>query len=245
MRKKKKIDVLDLGFVSYEDHMGDDLTVVNAARVSFNKRSGLDPDGNMYPNDEKLISYLARNDHWTPFSHPQITLHVKAPMFVRTQLFKHKVGMTENEVSRRYVTEDPQFYFPQWRGAPTDGAKQGSSDFIRGDSCTPLDMTMHDVIMASSTAYRSLLNSGIAPEQARSVLPQCTYTEWWWTGSLAAYARMYTLRIDLHTQWETRQYADAIGRIVSMLYPISWKYLTTDEWIIKEGSNAVQERGTT
>lgn len=243
--RKKKIDVLDGGFISYEDHMGDDLTVVNAARVSFGKRSASDPDGNMYPNDVRLIEYLARNDHWTPFSHPQVTLHVKAPMFVRAQLFKHKVGMTENEISRRYVTEDPQFYFPQWRHAPENGVKQGSGDFIDPLRCGSLDMTMHDVIMSSSTAYRSLLEAGVAPEQARSVLPQCTYTEWWWTGSLAAYARMYLLRIDQHTQWETRQYAEAIGRIVSVLFPVSWSSLTKTEWIVKENVDAVQERGAT
>ena len=120
-----KVRVLDHGFVQYVSHMGDDLTVVNAARVSFNKESE-----SFGERDEKLVAYLAKHNHWTPFSHPQITIRIKAPIFVRTQLFKHKVGFTENEISRRYVTFSPEIYTPRWRFAPTDGAKQGSSIFI-------------------------------------------------------------------------------------------------------------------
>jgi len=219
--EKPYISVLNCGHVEYVDHLGNDLTVVNAARVSFNKESM-----EFCGKDEKLIAYLAKHKHWTPFAHPQITLRIKAPIFVRTQLFKHKVGFTENEVSRRYVTEHPQFYNPEWRSAPTDGAKQGSSDFIRDERVHTLDKLYGDVIMQAENVYNQLIANGVAPEQARSVLPQGTYTEWWWTGSLSAYARVYAQRIDSHAQWEVQQYAKAISEIIQPLFPYAWKALT-------------------
>lgn len=222
-----KIDVLDKGFVSLIDYMGSDLTVVNAARVSFNKESELEEqDGLSFLSikDEKLIKYLAKNNHWTPFAHPVISLRIKAPIFVRTQLFKHKVGFTENEISRRYVTFDAEVYNPHWRDAPKDGAKQGSSGFSIYNKSA--DDVFNSSVEKSITAYKSLLHLGIAPEQARSVLPQGTYTEWWWTGSLSAYARVYKQRIDAHAQWEVQQYAKAIGEIIEPLFPVSWKVLT-------------------
>jgi len=218
-KNSEKIKVLDKGFVQYVSHMGDDLTVVNAARVSFNKESIEFVD-----RDEKLISYLAKHKHWTPFAHPQITLRIKAPIFVRTQLFKHKVGFTENEISRRYVTFEPEIYIPQWRSAPTDGAKQGSSGFL--DNFCELDELYVPHILDSIKLYNKLLENNVAPEQARSVLPQGTYTEWWWTGSLASYARVFAQRIDTHAQWEVQQYAAGIGSIIEKLYPVSWKVLT-------------------
>lgn len=227
-----KIQVLDKGHVDYVSHMGDDLTVVNAARVSFNKESvweEYDHEGNglLANRDEKLINYLAKHKHWTPFAHPQITLRIKAPIFIRTQLFKHKVGFVENEVSRRYVKDQPEVYIPQWRSAPTDGAKQGSSDFVSDVWISNRATEEYKLIIESSfQLYDELIKDGIAPEQARSVLPQGTYTEWWWTGSLAAYARVYHQRIDAHAQWEVRQYADAIGKIIQPLFPVSWKTLT-------------------
>ena len=216
--------VLDHGFVQYVDHMGDDLTIVNAARVSFNKESAWDgeqhwtgsiKDKALSEKDQKLIAYLAKHKHWTPFAHPQITLRIKAPVFIRTQLFKHKVGMTENEVSRRYVSDPPVVYFPHWRGKPTNGAKQGSEDFM------PIDETYNTVgryydmsIRDALHTYEQLVKMGVAPEQARAVLPQGTYTEWWWTGSLSAFARVYTQRVDPHAQWECQQYAKAIAAII-------------------------------
>jgi thymidylate synthase (FAD) len=226
------IPVLDKGFVQYVMHMGDDLTVVNAARVSFNKESEWEEqDGLTFLplRDAKLIQYLAKHRHWTPFAHPQITLRIKAPISIRTQLFKHKVGFVENEVSRRYVDDLPEVYDPRWRNAPTDGAKQGSSDFLSGDD---EKRTLSDEGYAAATrqalaTYESLINIGIAPEQARFVLPQGTYTEWWWTGSLAAYARVHGLRSDPHAQWEVREYASAIDKIVSPLFPVSWDALTS------------------
>jgi thymidylate synthase (FAD) len=230
----KKIEVLDCGFVDYIDHMGSDLMVVNSARVSFAKESDWDsePDFSgarelkLGEKDKKLIAYLAKHKHWTPFAHPQITLRIKAPIFVRTQLFKHKVGFTENEISRRYVDFIPDVYVPFWRGAPTDGAKQGSSGFMKHvESLT--DMYTNHVDDAIDL-YKELLSQGVAPEQARAVLPQGTYTEWYWTGSLAGYARVFKQRIDTHAQWEVQQYADAIGKLIEPLFPVSWKALTTE-----------------
>jgi thymidylate synthase (FAD) len=202
--------------------MGDDLFVVNAARVSFHKISEQFSD-----RDEKLISYLAKHKHWTPFAHPQITLRVKAPISIRTQLFKHKVGFVENEVSRRYVDETPEVYIPKWRTAPVDGAKQGSGGFVdEADSRRAAsDFLYRDSVEKCMDVYESMIAQGIAPEQARFVLPQGTYTEWWWTGSLAAYARVYAQRSDSHAQWEVREYADAIGKVISPLFPVSWKAL--------------------
>ena len=230
----EKIEVLDHGHVQYVEHMGSDLTVVNAARVSFNKESSWDyadshvPSPSLPDKDAKLIAYLAKHQHWTPFAHPQITLRIKAPISIRTQLFKHKVGFVENEISRRYVSETPDVYQPTWRSKPSGGAKQGSEDFMPHDSvhedlCYRYHLCMSDAL----NLYEKLIKEGVAPEQARFVLPQGTYTEWWWTGSLAAYARVYKQRSDPHAQWEVRQYADAIGKIVQPLFPHSWAALTT------------------
>jgi len=228
--------VLDNGFVQYVDHMGDDLTVVNAARVSFHKESDWDgeqhwtgaiKDKKLNEKDQKLIGYLAKHKHWTPFAHPQITLRIKAPIFVRTQLFKHKVGFTENEVSRRYVSDPPSVYFPRWRGKPTNGAKQGSEDFMPiDDDYNTVNRHYELTVREALLTYNELLKRGVAPEQARSVLPQGTYTEWWWTGSLSAFARVYTQRSDPHAQWECQEYAKAISTIIQPLFPHSWKALT-------------------
>jgi thymidylate synthase (FAD) len=234
--RKDIVPVLTTGFVQYVDHMGDDLTVVNAARVSFNKESGWDGEQHwtgsitnrkLPERDEKLISYLAKHKHWTPFAHPQITLRIKAPISIRTQLFKHKQGFVENEVSRRYVTDEPEFYIPDWRAKPTNGAKQGSEDFIDNDALREtFDQLYLESVSKAHGYYKFLIASGVAPEQARFVLPQGAFTEWWWTGSLAAYARVYALRSDPHSQWEVREYANAISTLIEPLFPVSWKALT-------------------
>jgi thymidylate synthase (FAD) len=234
MIMNKKINLLDHGFVNLVDYMGSDLTVVNAARVSFNKESDWDTDPNwtgyrehkLSEKDQKLISYLAKHKHWTPFAHPQITLRIKAPIFIRTQLFKHKVGFVENEVSRRYVSDTPEIYCPQWRSKPTTGAKQGSEDFVNPELVNSYNTDWERIAKPALEVYHKLIAEGVAPEQARSVLPQGTYTEWWWTGSLSAYARVYAQRIDPHAQWEVRQYAQAIYDIIQPLFPHSWKALT-------------------
>jgi thymidylate synthase (FAD) len=239
-----KIKVLDKGHVELMDHMGSDLTVCNAARVSFNKESewGLDFDAIerlkscpynkddvrvLKEKDEKLIRYLAKHNHWTPFAHPQITLRIKAPVSIRTQFFKHKQGFVENEISRRYVSYEPEFYSPTWRGKPTDGAKQGSEDFVTEETRTNLyDAIYRESCETALHVYNTLIEKGIAPEQARFVLPQGMYTEWYWTGSLAAYARFYKQRKDDHAQWEIREYANAVGKIIEPYFPVSWKHLT-------------------
>jgi len=226
-----RIEVLNRGYVDYVDHMGSDLTVVNAARVSFQKESDWEGDRNwtektLADRDQKLIKYLAKHNHWTPFAHPQITLRIKAPISIRTQFFKHKQGFVENEVSRRYVTDPPEFYIPLWRKAPTEGAKQGSSGFIESAEEIHLRTQRYvDALESCIKHYESLIESGIAPEQARFVLPQGVFTEWWWTGSLAAFARFYKQRSDPHAQWEIQQYAEAVSSIIRKLFPESWSCL--------------------
>jgi len=236
--------VLCKGHVELVDHMGSDLTVCNAARVSFSKDTEWEIDeeavtrlkesGSSYhqedvrklgTRDQKLIRYLAKHQHWTPFAHPQITLRIKAPVSIRTQMFKHKQGFVENEISRRYVSFEPEFYTPQWRGKPTDGAKQGSDDFI--NIKPDLQQTFDNMLEGCMRTYNDLLEAGVAPEQARFMLPQGMYTEWYWTGSLAAYARFYKQRIDNHAQWEVRQYSEIIGKLIQPLFPVSWNSLTT------------------
>ena len=222
------ITVLDKGFVNCVSHMGSDLTVANAARVSFNKESTMSEDGSLSEKDAKLIRYLAKHNHWTPFAHPQITMRIKAPIFVRAQLGKHQVGLVMNEISRRYVTDEPQIYNPQWRNAPTDGAKQGASGFMPfDDNYNSCNIVYSFAATAAINAYHTLLYKGVAPEQARSILPQGLYTEWWWTGSVSAFARVYTQRIAAHAQWECQEYGRAIGEIIAPLFPCSWQALTS------------------
>jgi thymidylate synthase (FAD) len=245
----ESIKVLDHGFVQYVSHMGSDLTVVNAARVSFSKESEWDTDheakarldssGSQYraedlrvlsQRDSKLIRYLAKHQHWTPFAHPQITIRIKTPIFVRAQLGKHQVGLVMNEVSRRYVSDDPDIYHPRWRKAPTDGAKQGSSGFMEyNHDYNAAAIAFENSAREAFATYKHLMGLGIAPEQARGVLPQSTYTEWWWTGSLAAFARVYAQRIDAHAQWECQEYGKAIGAVIAPLFPHSWAALTGKE----------------
>ena len=231
-----KYPVLDHGHVDLIDYMGSDLSVVNSARVSFNKESDWDSEPNwtgfnekkLSERDTKLIKYLAQHNHFTPFCHPQISLRIKCPIFVRAQLGKHQVGLVMNEVSRRYVTFEPEVYTPLWRSAPTNGAKQGSDGAIEDlDICIKMRQEYEGVVKECLDLYNRLLADGVAPEQARSILPQGTYTEFVWTGSLYAFARVYNLRIDAHSQWEIQKYAEAIDKIVAPLFPVSWKNLTT------------------
>lgn len=218
--KNYTVECLDHGFVRLIDWMGSDLTVVNAARVSFNKRKDELDEG-----DEKLINYLARHNHWTPFAHPQVQFHIKAPIFVRTQLFKHKVGMVENEISRRYVDFEPDFYTPNyWRERPDKSIKQGSGDKEIEGKERVYDMYKQAVNLARDT-YDVALIEGLAPEIARGILPQCMYTEWYWTGSLASLARVALQRSDNNAQEETQHYAFAIDDIMSELFPVAWRAL--------------------
>jgi thymidylate synthase (FAD) len=207
--------------VKYISHMGDDLMVVNAARVSFKKQSTTLEERNI-----KLINYLAKHNHWTPFAHPQICLHIRAPFPIRTQFFKHKIGFVENEVSRRYVDDDPEYFYPRWSHRPEGSMKQGAGTHVDIDLQNKSYLIYSQAIDMCNFAYQNLLSNGIAPEQARMVLPLGTYTEWYWTGSLAAYARFYIQRSDPHAQAEIREYAEEIGSIINGLYPVSWQALT-------------------
>lgn len=198
------------------DFMGSDLTVVNVARVSFAKESF-----EVNAKDEKLIEYLAKHGHWSPFAHCYMQFRIKAPIFVARQLVKHQVGLSWNEVSRRYVDDEPEFYLPsEWRGRAAN-VKQGSSD-------EPVQLDMDYAMVASEAAlgaYLALLRAGVAPEQARMVLPQNMMTEWIWSGSLMAFARVCQQRLDSHAQAETREVAVEIDKIGRHLYYNSWKAL--------------------
>lgn len=222
--------------VDYIDHMGSDLSVVNAARVSFDKQSEDFSD-----RDKKLIKYLANHKHWTPFSHTSISLRVKAPIFVARQLGKHQVGLVWNEVSRRYVDSDPEFYYTDcWRGRP-ENSKQGSSEkkipeptltfdsVSEEGSLTRILVDEVELIAICSGYYKKLLENGVCPEQARMVLPQSMYTEWIWTGNLVSFSNMCKLRLDSHTQKETREVAKMINDVIEPLFPVSWKELMNDE----------------
>ncbi|MDT4790483.1 Flavin-dependent thymidylate synthase [compost metagenome] len=213
----------------YISHMGSDLTVVNSARVSFAKESALDGDS-LVDQDVRLISYLARHNHFTPFTHPQITLRETVPIFVARQRFKHMVGFTYNEVSRRYVDDAPEFFHPDvWRSRPDGSVKQGSGGahpHTRGWSA------MYDHLIAhAEDLYDHMVSEGVAPEQARMLLPQSMLTSYYVTGSLAAFARAYRQRIDSHAQEEIRVLARQWDEVIAPLYPVSWAALVEQKEI--------------
>lgn len=223
----------------YVDHMGNDLTVVNAARVSFDKVSNfVDADGDViqyvtgyHPpaealssKDVKLIKYLADHNHWTPFSHAMITLRETVPIFVARQRFKHMVGFTYNEISRRYVDTPPEFYTPDvWRSRPEGSVKQGSGD--THEKSEMLSERYRWFIKLCENRYNEMLAEGVAPEMARMVLPQSMMTSYYVTGSLAAFARAYKQRIADHSQEEIQILAKQWDKIISPLYPNAWSKL--------------------
>jgi len=214
--------------VTYIDHMGSDLSVVNSARVSFGKKSkslgevGIGDDPIMVPvlhdTDVRLIRYLAKHNHKSPFNHAFATFHVKAPIFVARQLQKHEY-MPWNEISRRYVDEEPELYeAPIWRGRAED-KKQGSYGEVESNA-NVLYYNKNALMM-----YKQLLDEGVAPEQARMVLPQSMMTEWYWSGSLYAFAKMCGLRLKDDTQAETRKVAELIEDVMMDIFPNSWEAL--------------------
>lgn len=220
-----RYEVLDLGFVMLQDTLGDDLTVVNAARVSFkNQRQELGP------KDIRLIEYLARNNHFTPFAQPQVRFHIKMPIFVARQWYKHTVGLTRNEVSRRYVSSEPEFHLPFELRQAADNVKQGSSQDAHHES-PELLAVMRESFDKALVTYKRLIQEGVCAEQARIVLPQAMYTEFIETGSLAAYARIYSLRAEKTAQYEVQQYAIAVGACMQEMFPYSWKALTNVQHI--------------
>ena len=239
------------------DYMGNDLTAVNAARVSFDKESSMilaQCDCHAYSEDEcicgawsglrdelsdkdkKLINYLAKHNHFTPFTHPQITLRETVPIFVARQRFKHVVGFTYNEVSRRYVDDEPEFYYPEvWRSKPEGSVKQGSGTKVVTEITiinnverwtTEIGNAYQGFIEQARFLYEAMIRDNVAPEQARMLLPQSMYTSYYVTGSLAAFARAYKLRKDPHAQKEIQDLADEWDRIIRPLYPVSWESLT-------------------
>ena len=222
------------------DSMGSDLSVCNAARVSFAKESDWENNNsieygftkNLNEKDQKLISYLANHGHWTPFAHAFLSFRIKAPIFVARQLVKHQVGLAWNEVSRRYVDDEPEFYLPvSWRKRPDGSVKQGSSQetieevdgVLAGEA-----YNIEEVCYLALDWYRNNIANGMAPEQARMVLPQNTMTEWWWSGSLAAFSRVCKQRLDSHAQAETREIATMINDIAAERFPHSWKALQSN-----------------
>ena len=212
----------------YIDHMGTDLSVANAARVSFGKRSEMDTSDVWGPpklkdKDAKLIRYLAKHKHISPFGHCFASFHVKAPVFVARQLVKHKF-LRWNEISRRYVDTEPEFYVPsEWRGRAED-VKQGSSGEVKVPYLVP-----HEFNRSALYEYETLLEAGVCPEQARMVLPQSMITEWYWSGSLDAFADMCNLRCKPDTQYETQVIAGHIDTEMAKLFPVSWEALREND----------------
>jgi len=224
------------------DRMGDDQTVANAARVSFGKRKECEcyetdtvggKDYNIAvvnKTDQRLINFLAREGHWTPFGHVSVQFHIKTPFFVARQLGKHQVGLVWNEISRRYVDSEPEFYYPEWR-LRAKNKKQGSLDETIEYGITPF-------VQSCLVEYRQMLAKDIAPELARVVLPQNTMTEFYWSGSLYAFARICSLRLPKDAQKETREIAQMIDEQLGRLFPASWKALTKS---VKEGIQKSEE----
>ena len=237
---------------TYIDHMGTDLSVVNAARVSFGKTSEMEENTwgppTLKSKDAKLIKYLAKHKHISPFGHAFASFHIKAPVFVARQLVKHKF-LRWNEISRRYVDDEPEFYQPDnWREKASDKKQGSGSGFVNELSCDDTDEYPDDkayladywemdtsnyveanVYSNTLAVYEELLKNNVCPEQARMVLPQSTMTEWYWSGSLDAFADMCNLRCKPDTQAETREVANQIDRIMIGLFPVAWDALTEDE----------------
>jgi len=239
--------------VEYIDHMGSDLSTVNSARVSFDKESEFqeewDYDGNCPPEgfteddhydsdlergmsgyrklkdgDVKLIKYLAKHKHWTPAAHTSISLRVSAPVPIRTQCFKHKIGMVENEESRRYIKSTPEIFIPEFRMKPEGSIKQGSAG-LHPDNKEWKTVYEHHVKEAV-TIYEEMVANGVAPEQARFALPQGAIVKWIWTGNLVSFANFYNKRIDPYAQEEVQEVARQVSDIIEPLFPVSWKALT-------------------
>lgn len=235
------------------DHMGDDYTIVNAARVSFAKHvSAEDYVDTHYgirqatsavipvvaDKDEKLIKYLAEHNHIIPFAHASLQFYIKAPIFVARQLGKHQVGLAWNEISRRYVDVAVDCWnTTEWRERAIN-KKQGSKDtFVDDHNATRKSVSeaYQEAIDNAIKTYDYMLSAGVCPEQARAVLPQSMFTEWYWSGSLLAFARVVNLRLDEHAQAEVRFIASEISQQASKLFPVCWKYLTQKD--NKHGSN--------
>lgn len=206
---------------------GNDNTVANTARVSMQFGTNWDdlPEDYTEEQRDKLINYLAKNHHTSPFRHTSITLRMNVPIFLARQIGKHQVGMSWNEVSRRYVDDTPKFFLPTaWRSRPTGSIKQGSGTVLIPEAENYANKAYTEALWA----YESMLGLGVAPEQARMVLPQGMMTEVIWTGSLMAFAHVYKLRIDGHAQVEAQDFAKELGEGIAPHFPVSWKALVGD-----------------
>jgi len=218
------------------DYMGTDLDVVNAAKVSFSKESEWDwqteyecgvPVSDtpiLADKDKKLINYLATHDHWTPFAHTALKFRCSAPVPIRTQAFKHKIGMVENEESRRYISSTPEIYIPEFfRAKPEGSIKQGSAgEHPRSDEFLKRYKEKTEECVG---LYLTMLNGGICPEQARFVLPQGAIVNWIWTGNMVSFANFYNKRTDTNAQYEVRLLAESVGKQIAEIFPVSWKAL--------------------
>lgn len=218
------------------DYMGTDLDVVNAAKVSFSKESEWDwqteyecgvPVSDtpiLADKDKKLINYLATHDHWTPFAHTALKFRCSAPVPIRTQAFKHKIGMVENEESRRYISSTPEIYIPEFfRAKPEGSIKQGSAgEHPRSDEFLKRYKEKTEECVG---LYLTMLNGGICPEQARFVLPQGAIVNWIWTGNLVSFANFYNKRTDTNAQYEVLLLAESVGKQIAEIFPVSWKAL--------------------
>lgn len=222
------------------DYMGDDLAVVNAAKVSFSKESEWDFETDyesgvpvevrevLAEKDSKLIKYLAKHDHWTPFAHTALKFRVAAPVPIRTQCFKHKIGLVENEESRRYISTTPEIFIPEFfRSKPEGSIKQGSGEKHEYSDAW-LDEYKGVVDLAVKT-YTSMLEDGVCPEQARFILPQGAIVNWIWTGNLVSFANFYNKRTDVNAQKEVQMVAQLVGKEIERIFPVSWLALVGDK----------------
>ena len=218
------------------DYMGTDLDVVNAAKVSFSKESewewqteyecGVPVSDTpiLADKDKKLINYLATHDHWTPFAHTALKFRCSAPVPIRTQAFKHKIGMVENEESRRYISSTPEIYIPEFfRAKPEGSIKQGSAGVHPMNN---LLLAEYETCVENCVSqYESMITVGVCPEQARFILPQGAIVNWIWTGNLVSFANFYNKRTDTNAQYEVRLLADSVGKQIAEIFPVSWKAL--------------------
>lgn len=216
--------------VELQDWMGDDLAVVNAARVSFDKESEWGAiegeDYSLSIPDAKLVKYLATHDHWTPFAHTALKFRVAAPVPIRTQCFKHKIGMVENEESRRYISTIPEIFIPEFfRSKPEGSIKQGSG---QKHQCSDYWKEQYEISTRKAVStYWRMLNDNVCPEQARFVLPQGAIVNWIWTGNLVSFANFFNKRTDPNAQKEVQVVAELVGKEIETIFPVSWKALTS------------------
>lgn len=237
------------------DSMGDDLAVVDAARVSFNKKSewakfnctdcenavqfaceegcaciadGAQMQKTLKGPDKKLIEYLAKYDHWTPFAHTALKFRCSAPVPIRTQAFKHKIGMVENEESRRYISSTPEIFIPEFfRAKPEGSIKQGSAGVHPMNN---LLLAEYETCVENCVSqYESMIAVGVCPEQARFILPQGAIVNWIWTGNLVSFANFYNKRTEATAQYEVKVLAESVGEKIKQLFPVSWEALTNKE----------------